>query len=271
MEDLTSTDIHAYNHIHGYSQLGIGGETSPKPPGFCSENEKEYVNLLNSFAFLLVFKPGERAATTVQPVPSGLKILWAKDTAVNSSDIVYADRLIQELGNPEADATHLMRLLVPQCVEAMHQYAVDLADNFRPLDGKPNSWNLDEKQVGYQMVKDVLMASGAIKPEGSLEQYLDSFIQAAAKLKDLSEDEILSIMLKAGILRKKGGWEHLDQLAEYYHAIHHLRTGIKVINARGWKVVTEHVSLSERILDNKANAFRWHILLTSSCKSSLPL
>ena len=219
---------------------------------FCSMKHLEYVNLLNSFAFLLVFKPGERAATTVQTIPSGLQILWAKHTAVSPTDILYADKLIQELANPKVDAAHLMRILIPKCVEAMHQYAVKLVDAF----GKPDVWNLDKKQERCQIIMDDLVAPGVIGSDGSFEHYLDGFVHAAANLRNLSEDQILSIMLTAGVLRRRGGWKQLDQLGEYYHAIHHLRQGIKIINARGWKVVTEHVSLSEHTLANEANAFR---------------
>ena len=94
---LTTKEVQTYNLVYGLSQLGIGGDTVPFESAIGNSEGREHIDILNSLAFLLVFKPGERAAITYFFGSSSLRLLWAKDVDVIPEDLNYLDTIVQRI------------------------------------------------------------------------------------------------------------------------------------------------------------------------------
>lgn len=176
------------NHIYGWRQLGT---TSSKvlDCSFRSGKGKKdlyWINVLNGLAFLLVFKPGERAATTACRTSNAriVKLYWAKDVEVTSDDFNFVEKLLRTIAREsEAESGTNLRgeealcMIIPKHKFLIHRYALELAQAFELMRDRQNLWSWDDILPSDHLVRKALIEAGLVGPTDSIAKFLDGFIK----------------------------------------------------------------------------------------------
>jgi hypothetical protein len=143
----------AYNHMHGLSQLATPEQVLPLRLGVEGHQKKHevYLDFLTCVAAVLTFKPEGKVATTALLV-GRIEILWAKDAAVDSSDIHYHDAVFNCQLSSSIEL--LRQLIVPRCRTSILCDADELYQAFQPSNGSTNLFNWTADNPGHLKLRD---------------------------------------------------------------------------------------------------------------------
>lgn len=212
--------------------------------------------MLNDFASLLVFNPGETAAVAVAPYPRLFKVYWAKNVESLPADIDYVATMIQRIAT-EPRFRDVMQILVPRCKAKIHQYARELARTFEPIKGRTNLWSLYKQDHAYEEIRNNLIEEQLMAPEFSPAHFLDGFTRTLAQSKTLPDGIICHVLHVAGVLGElpvildfvpHERIRCLRQLGVYYRAWRELHWKLQVYRAKGFKIEVDHVSIDILVL-----------------------
>ena len=257
-----------HNRIHGWSQLGIVASDTTNEPTTINLQEAYLLYVLDRFASLLVFQPGEEAAAAAWRSPDSLRILWTKNVQVTSNDITYVRRLVDST-TAESKVEEALRVVISACKARICQCAQELAQAFGPIQNRTNLWHWNENFPAYRDAGDKL-ETALNWPNDEIAERLDNFIKISADLEDQTEECILKILLTAGVLITEISIKEfisvrrlrpLQQLGVYYVAVDYISEELKKLEEKGIKIETEHASSQIRT--------RLATMLTSSRCSTL--
>ena len=238
------------NHMYGWSNLAVEASYHPRGPLTTSEEDNNIVQTLTSLAFLLAPKPGQRVATSGWRSPSTLKIFWATNFTVESTDLEYIEALVSRMKN-DPEGMDAVEAIIPNAGASIRQYASELAKTFGPILEGENLWQLDEQLPEYRRLRNLLADSQLIGYRKSAANCLDNFIRKVAHFEELNDDDIHYIVVLSGVLVMKARLKHfatperieaLEQLGRYYVAVNDVSTAIQTLNGSKTKFDIEHVS-----------------------------